>query len=208
MGNFLRAFAHSSPTFRRHQRSPDARRQVLPGNGSSASNRSRPSALGRPALQASASQPFGGKIADIDDGNAVHTDVTDVDCCGRAVGIAPVPRATILNHKLLKSDMARPADASPALPWEYRNADRSEGVLKVAPSASSDRMYAAAKERYSGNTSSGIFHRSSCRYYNCKRWHGAFLQPQCGNTGGVQTLQDMQTMMLASKQGQEHNFAI
>ena len=167
MGNFLERLPLIL-TFRPHKRSP------MPVDKSFPVRIFASIVLGLllwavPALQASASQPFADKIADIDDGNAVHTDVTDVDRCGRAVGIAPVPRATILNHKLLKSDMARPADASPALPWEYRNADRSEGVLKVAPSASSGRMYAAAKERYSGNTSSGIFHRSSCRYYNCKR---------------------------------------
>lgn len=130
-------------------------------------------------------------------GKHVHVEVMDVDRYGRTVGIVSAPDGTTLNRELLENGMAwlytdyckapvcgewkqvelsaRQAkiglwtDKSPTPPWEYRKAGRSAGKVKAAPSSSSSRAYAVASGGYSGNTSSGIFHSSSCRYYNCKR---------------------------------------
>lgn len=61
------------------------------------------------------------------------------------------------------------ADTSPRPFGEYRGTEQSIGEVKAVASPFSSRSYIAASGGYSGNTSSGIFHRSSCRYYNCKR---------------------------------------
>lgn len=129
-------------------------------------------------------------------GKLVSVEVMDIDRYGRTVGIVTTPDGIVLNRELLMEGMAwlypdyckapicgewkqvetstRQAkiglwgDTSPTPPWEYRKAGRSPGEVKTAPSSSSSRAYAVVSGRYSGNTSSGIFHSSSCRYYNCK----------------------------------------
>ena len=129
-------------------------------------------------------------------GKLVSVEVMDIDRYGRTVGIVSAPDGTTLNHELLENGMAwlytayckAPvcgkwkqvefsarqakiglwADKSPTPPWEYRKTGRSAGKVKAALSSSSSRAYAVVSGGYSGNTSSGIFHSSSCRYYNCK----------------------------------------
>ncbi|MDM8214675.1 thermonuclease family protein [Desulfovibrio piger] len=129
-------------------------------------------------------------------GKRVRVEVADTDRYGRTVGIVTDPDGAVLNRELLAEGMAwlytaycrAPvcvewkreevaarqkkaglwADASPTPPWEYRKAGRSGGRVKSAQSAPSSRNDDAIAGGYSGNTNSGIFHSSGCRYFDCK----------------------------------------
>lgn len=85
-------------------------------------------------------------------------------------------------HKGLWADTAVP-------PWEFRKADRSGGgnwgSVQGVPSASSGKnSYAVSGGGYSGNTNSGIFHASTCRYYNCKRCTAHFSSREAAIQAG------------------------
>lgn len=74
-------------------------------------------------------------------------------------------------------------------PWEFRKAGRSGGgnwgSVQGAPSASSGKSsYAVSGGGYSGNTNSGIFHASTCRYYNCKRCTAHFSSREAAIQAG------------------------
>lgn len=126
-------------------------------------------------------------------GKHVRVEIADTDRYGRTVGIVTTPGGAVLNRELLAEGMAwlytayckAPicgewkreeeaarqkkvglwAEASPTPPWEYRKAGRSGGRVKSAPSSRNDDVVAGG---YSGNTNSGIFHSSGCRYFDCK----------------------------------------
>jgi micrococcal nuclease len=135
-------------------------------------------------------------------GKRVRVEVADTDRYGRTVGIVIDPDGAVLNRELLAEGMAwlytayckAPvcgewkreeeaarqkkgglwADASPTPPWEYRKAGRSGGRVKSAQSAPSSRNDDIIAGGYSGNTNSGIFHSSGCRYFNCKNCTARF----------------------------------
>lgn len=135
-------------------------------------------------------------------GKRVRVEVADTDRYGRTVGIVAAPGETVLNRALLMEGMAwvytayckAPvcrewkreeeaarlrkaglwADASPVPPWEYRKAGRSGGKVKSAQPAPSSRNDVVVAGGYSGNTNSGIFHSSGCRYFSCKNCTARF----------------------------------
>lgn len=135
-------------------------------------------------------------------GKRVRVEVADTDRYGRTVGIVTGPDGTVLNRELLAEGMAwlytayckAPvcrewkrveesarlkkvglwADVSPTPPWEYRKAGRSGGKVKSVQSSTSSRNDAVVAGGYSGNTNSGIFHSSGCRYFDCKRCTARF----------------------------------
>lgn len=131
-------------------------------------------------------------------GKRVEVEVRDMDHYGRTVGIVTAPDGAILNTDLLDSGMAwlysayckAPfcndwkakevaarkakvglwADANPTPPWDFRKAQRSG---KAWGSSSSSQGQAVGIV-YSGNTRSGIFHSSGCRYFDCMRCTARF----------------------------------
>jgi len=55
-------------------------------------------------------------------------------------------------------------DKNPLPPWEFRKNGN----------ATSEQVITKQTGTYSGNTKSGVFHKSSCRYYNCKNCTAVF----------------------------------
>ena len=129
-------------------------------------------------------------------GKTVQVQVEDRDRYGRTVGIVTTQDGKVLNRELLaqgfawlyssyckasfcrdwkaleqqaqKSKLGLWVDKSPIPPWEFRRAMRS-GSSKVQ-----DSRKPAYATSYSGNTSSGIFHSPSCKYFRCKRCTASF----------------------------------
>ena len=121
-------------------------------------------------------------------GQTVSVKVMDTDRYGRTVGIVNIGSIS-LNEELLKNGMAwfygqycktsfcsqwnqYQEDArsqklglwsmsNPVPPWEFRR-----GSSKTTPDPSAGTTQGAGI--YHGNTSSKVFHQSSCKAYNCK----------------------------------------
>ena len=142
-------------------------------------------------------------------GKAVTVDVMDVDRYGRTVGVVTRQDGTILNCELLKNGLAWVytsyckksfcrdwknleteakrakvglwKEKNPVPPWEWRKAARN-GTWKGTPSKNTPKV--AVVGSYSGNTSSGIFHSSKCRYYGCKRCTAHFSSREAAIQAG------------------------
>lgn len=134
-------------------------------------------------------QDFGTKAkqftADIVFGKKVEIEPIDQDRYGRTVGMLTVDGVNV-NEAILKAgyawlytrycrksfcsdwqkvqELAQAgqiglwSDPNPTPPWEYRRGSKSGATKKQAQSAGV----------YHGNTSSYVFHKSGCRYYDCK----------------------------------------
>jgi len=130
-------------------------------------------------------------------GKTVTVSVEDVDRYGRKVGIVTMQDGNTLNAELLRhglawlytayckaplcrewkrlEDSARRqrlglwADKAPVPPWEFRKV-----VRNGAGKADSRRVALPATAGYSGNTRSGVFHSSACKYFNCNRCTARF----------------------------------
>lgn len=154
-------------------------------------------AFGTRARQFTSSQ-VGGKI--------VQVHVEDRDRYGRTVGIVTTQNGKVLNRELLaqgfawlyssyckasfcrdwkaleqkakKARLGLWADKSPIPPWEFRRAMRSGSAKAQAPRS---QAYVTS---YSGNTSSGIFHAPSCRYFHCKRCTATFTSREAAIQAG------------------------
>lgn len=145
-------------------------------------------------------------------GKHVRVEVAETDRYGRTVGIVTTPGGAVLNRELLAEGMAwlytayckAPvcrdwkreeesarlkkvglwADATPTPPWEYRKAARGgKGAVSSSPSSSFNKDEAVAGG-YSGNTNSGIFHSSGCRYFNCKNCTAHFSSRDAAISAG------------------------
>lgn len=143
-------------------------------------------------------------------GKRVEVEVQDLDRYGRTVGIVTIPDGSILNADLLDGGMAwlysayckAPvcrewkareaaarkakvglwADANPTPPWDFRKAQRSGKTWVPSPSSQSQTVGVV----YSGNTRSGIFHSSSCRYFDCRRCTARFSSRDAAIQAGYQ----------------------
>jgi len=139
-------------------------------------------------------QDYGSKAKDFTSnmvfGQTVSVKVMDTDRYGRTVGIVNIGSKT-LNEELLKNGMAwfygqyckasfcsqwnqYQADAknkkiglwsmaNPIPPWEFRR-----GSNKSGSSSGTTTQTTPQTGSYHGNTSSKVFHQSSCKAYNCK----------------------------------------
>ncbi len=54
-------------------------------------------------------------------------------------------------------------DKQPTAPWDWRKAKRNTSYKKK-----SSQKYSATSGEFHGNVKSHVFHRASCRHYNCK----------------------------------------
>lgn len=136
-------------------------------------------------------QAFGTKAkqftADMVFGKKVEIEPIDQDRYGRTVGMLTVDGVNV-NEAILKAGYAWVytrycrksfcsdwqkvqeqaqagqiglwSDPNPTPPWEYRRGSKS-GVTKKQTQIQSTGVY-------HGNTSSHVFHKSGCRYYDCK----------------------------------------
>lgn len=115
---------------------------------------------------------------------------------GKVVGVSDGDTITVLTKAPVcrewkhEEDAARLrkaglwADASPVPPWEYRKAGRSGSKVKSAQPAPSSRNDAVVAGGYSGNTNSGIFHASGCRYFSCKNCTAHFSSRDAAISAG------------------------
>lgn len=85
-------------------------------------------------------------------------------------------------------------ERSPTPPWEWRAQQRGQQVTPSNTSPTPQRFTATAQElagrSFSGNVKSGVFHRPSCKHFNCKNCTKSFSSRQqaldagyrpCGN---------------------------
>lgn len=146
------------------------------------------------------SQPFGSRAKQFTSRTVfkkrVSIQVQDIDRYGRAVGIVTTQDGTVLNRELLANGMAWLytkycrnsvcrdwkaveqkakrarvglwSDTYAVAPWQYRQAQRSNAVITTRTQSTV----------YTGNTRSGKFHSSRCKYYNCRRCTARFYSRQ------------------------------
>ncbi len=152
-------------------------------------------------------QDFGQKAkqftSDMVFNKVVEVKSTDTDRYGRTVGLVSVDGRS-LNEELVKAGMAwvytqyckesfcsrwthHQEDArnakmglwsipNPTPPWEFRHPTKSQAAGKLAGETKSIV--------YQGNRSSKVFHKSSCRFYNCKSCTAEFNSRQAAIDAG------------------------
>jgi micrococcal nuclease len=135
-------------------------------------------------------------------GKVVKVWETDTDRYGRIVGFVFVGDKN-LNKELLRAGLAWHykkysrdpemaklefearsakrglwAEPDPVAPWEWRRKKRSGNSNKV------QNIPTDTDAPYHGNTSSKVFHRKGCRYYDCKNCIVSFRSSQIAVGGG------------------------
>ncbi len=120
----------------------------------------------------------------------VTVEVKDTDRYGRTVGEVILPDGRSLNREIVKAGYAwwyrqyskdaslgvleaearnarrgLWADKEPMPPWEWRAAKRNQ---HKEPQAKHSVQEDHSGTVYHGNTSSMVFHKSTCKHYNCK----------------------------------------